>query len=170
MVKKKYWLLLFICLYILSVDQWTKYVIQQRLPPYLRVEVIYGFFNLTHVRNTGGAFGIFGGDKGGFGSLLFIVVSLIAIGILLFLFFKMKEEKEMISFSFSLVLAGAIGNLIDRLHYGEVIDFLDFHLFSYHWPAFNIADSAITIGVILLGYGLLIQGKKSNKSQAPNNK
>jgi signal peptidase II len=129
------------------------------------VEVIHGFFNLTQVRNTGGAFGIFGGDKGGLGSLLFILVSLIAIGILLFLFFKMKEEKEMLSFSLSLVLAGAIGNLIDRLHYGEVIDFLDFHLFSYHWPAFNIADSAITTGVILLGYGLLIQGPKKSRKK-----
>jgi signal peptidase II len=164
-MKKKYCLLFFICLYILSVDQWTKYVIQQRLPLYLRIEVIHGFFNLTHVRNTGGAFGIFGGDKGGFGSLLFMVVSVVAIGILLFLFIKMKEEKEMIYFSFSLVLAGAIGNLIDRLHYGEVIDFLDFHLFSYHWPAFNIADSAITIGVILLGYGLLIQGPKKSRKK-----
>jgi signal peptidase II len=164
-MKKKYWLFLLICFCILSVDQWTKYVVQQRLPAYLRVEVIRGFFNLTHVRNTGGAFGIFGGDKGGLGSLLFILVSLIAIGILLFLFFKMKEEKEMVSFSLSLVLAGAIGNLIDRLHYGEVIDFLDFHLFSYHWPAFNIADSAITIGVILLGYGLLIQGPKKSRKK-----
>jgi signal peptidase II len=164
-MKKKYWLSLLICFYILSVDQWTKYVVQQRLPPYLRVEVIHGFFNLTHVRNTGGAFGIFGGERGGFGSLLFVVVSLIAIGILLFLFIKMKEEKEMTSFSFPLILAGAIGNLIDRLRYGEVIDFLDFHLFSYHWPAFNIADSAITVGVILLGYGLLIQGPKKSSEK-----
>ena len=97
--------------------------------------------------------------------MLFVVVSLIAIGILLFLFIKMKEEKEMISFSFPLILAGAIGNLIDRLRYGEVIDFLDFHLFSYHWPAFNIADSAITVGVILLGYGLLIQGPKKSSEK-----
>ena len=164
-MRRKYWALLLSSLFILSADQWTKYVIQQRLPPYLRVEVIHGFFNLTHVRNTGGAFGIFGGDKGGLGSLLFILVSLIAIGILLFLFFKMKKEKEMVSFSLSFVLAGAIGNLIDRFHYGEVIDFLDFHLFSYHWPAFNIADSAITIGVILLGYGLLIQGPKKSRKK-----
>jgi signal peptidase II len=77
----------------------------------------------------------------------------------------MKEEKEMTSFSFPLILAGAIGNLIDRLRYGEVIDFLDFHLFSYHWPAFNIADSAITVGVILLGYGLLIQGPKKSSEK-----
>ena len=164
-MQRKYWVLLFICFYILSVDQWTKYVVQQKLPLYLRVEVIHGFFNLTHVRNTGGAFGIFGGQRGGLGSLLFVVVSLIAIGILLFLFIKMKEEKEMISFSFPLILAGAIGNLIDRLRYGEVIDFLDFHLFSYHWPAFNIADSAITVGVILLGYGLLIQGPKKSSEK-----
>jgi signal peptidase II len=164
-MKRKDWLLLFICLYILFVDQWTKYLIQQRLPLYGKVEVIHGFFNLVHVRNTGGAFGIFGGEKGGLGSWLFMVVSFVAIGIILLFFIRMREEKEMVYFSFSLLLAGAIGNLIDRLHYGEVIDFLDFHLFSYHWPAFNIADSAITIGIILLGYGVLIQGKRSTKSQ-----
>jgi signal peptidase II len=168
-MKRKYWFFLFIFFFILSVDQWTKYVIQQKLPLYLRLRVIHGFFNLTHVRNAGGAFGIFGGERGGLGSLIFVAVSLIAIGILLLLLVKMKEEKEIICLSFPLILAGAIGNLIDRLRYGEVIDFLDFHLFSHHWPAFNMADSAITAGVILLGYGLLIQGKK-NRSLTLNSK
>ncbi len=160
------------------MDQWTKSLIVQRLPLYQRVEVIQGFFNLTHVRNTGGAFGIFGGERSGVGSLIFVVVSLIAIGVIIFLFIKIREDERILALSFSLVLSGAIGNLIDRLRYGEVVDFLDFHLSIYHWPAFNVADSAICIGIGLMALELLKrEGKKSTKSpacrqggQAPNSK
>ena len=114
-MKRKYWVLLIVCFWILFVDQWTKHAVQQKLVLYQKVEVIHGFFNLIHVRNTGGAFGIFGGEKGGLGSLLFVVVSLIAIGSILFLFVRLKEDEKTLSLSFSLVLSGAIGNLIDRL-------------------------------------------------------
>ena len=170
-MKRKYWVLLIVCFWILFVDQWTKYAIQQRLVLYQKVEVIHGFFNLVHVRNTGGAFGIFGGERGGLGSLLFVVVSLVAIGSILFLFIRLREDEKRLSFSLSLVLSGAIGNLIDRLRYGEVVDFLDFYLFSFHWPAFNIADSAICLGIGLMALELLIRDrKKSTKSQAPNSK
>lgn len=168
-MKKKYWVLLMICSWILFVDQWTKYVVQQRLGLYQRVEVIQGFFNLTHVRNPGGAFGIFGGERGGIGTLLFVIFSLVAIGIILFLFTKVRLDEKNLPFSLSLVLSGAIGNLIDRLRYGEVVDFLDFHLSSFHWPAFNIADSAICFGIGLIAFELLSRDlKKSTKSQAPN--
>ncbi len=170
-MKRKYWVLLIICFWILFVDQWTKHAIQQRLVLYQKVEVIHGFFNLVHVRNTGGAFGIFGGERGGLGSLLFVVVSLAAIGSILFLFVRLREDEKRLSFSLSLVLSGAIGNLIDRLRYGEVVDFLDFYLLSYHWPAFNIADSAICLGIGLMALELLIRDrKKSTKSQTPNPK
>ncbi len=170
-MKRKYWVLLIICFWILFVDQWTKHAIQQRLVLYQKVEVIHGFFNLVHVRNTGGAFGIFGGERGGLGSLLFVVVSLAAIGSILFLFVRLREDEKRLSFSLSLVLSGAIGNLIDRLRYGEVVDFLDFYLFSFHWPAFNIADSAICLGIGLMALELLIRDrKKSTKSQTPNPK
>jgi signal peptidase II len=146
-------------------------MVVQKLPLYQRVKVIQGFFNLTHVRNTGGAFGIFGGEKGGLGSILFVVVSLIAIGAIVFLFLKIKENEKTLALSFSLILSGAIGNLIDRLRYGEVVDFLDFHLSTYHWPAFNVADSAICIGIGLMALELLKgDHKKSNKFQAPNPK
>jgi signal peptidase II len=127
---------------------------------YQKIEVIHGFFNLVHVRNTGGAFGIFGGEKGGLGSLLFVLVSLIAIGSILFLFIRLREDEKRLSLSLSLVLSGAIGNLIDRLRLGEVVDFLDFYLFSYHWPAFNIADSAICLGIGLMALELLIRDHK----------
>jgi signal peptidase II len=122
--------------------------------------VIHGLFNLVHVRNTGGAFGIFGGEKGGLGSLLFVVVSLIAIGSILFLFIRLREDEKTLSLSLSLVLSGAIGNLIDRLRLGEVVDYLDFYLFSFHWPAFNIADSAICLGIGLMALELFVRDKR----------
>ena len=145
------------------MDRWTKTLVVQKLALYQRAEVIRGFFNLTHVRNTGGAFGIFGGEKSGFGSLLFVIISLIAIGAIIYLFMKIREGEKTLALSFSLILSGAIGNLIDRLHYGEVIDFLDFHIAAYHWPAFNVADSAICIGIGLVALELLIRDKKRLK-------
>jgi signal peptidase II len=170
-MKRKYWVLLVFCIGILLLDQWTKSMVVQKLPLYERVEVIQGFFNLTHVRNTGGAFGIFGGEKGGVGSILFVAVSLMAIGAIVFLYVKIKENEKTLALSFSLILSGAVGNLIDRLRYGEVVDFLDFHLSTYHWPAFNVADSAICIGIGLMALELLKgDHKKSAKSQAPNPK
>jgi signal peptidase II len=170
-MKRKYWVLLIFCFGILVLDQWTKSLIIQKLLLYQKVEVIQGFFNIVHVRNTGGAFGIFGGDKGGLGSILFVVVSLIAIGVIIFLFIKIKEDEKTLALSFSLILSGAIGNLIDRLRYGEVIDFLDFYLSSTHWPTFNVADSAICIGIGLMALELLKRDhKEGNKSRAPNPK
>jgi len=165
-MKRKYWILLIFCFGILLLDQWTKYVVQQKLALYQKVEVIPGFFNLVQVRNTGGAFGIFGGEKGGLGSILFVVVSLIAIGSILFFFIKLREDEENLALSFSLVLSGAIGNLIDRLRYGEVIDFLDFYLSSTHWPAFNVADSAICIGIGLMAFELWTQDRRKKRGHS----
>jgi signal peptidase II len=157
MVHRKYPFLLMMTLLILILDQWSKYLVQKRLRLFQSVEVVKGFFNLVHVRNKGGAFGIFGGARGELFSSLFIVVSLIAIGVILYFFVKVREKSLL--FSLSLVLSGAIGNLIDRFIYGEVVDFLDFHLFSYHWPAFNIADSAITLGIGLMAFKLIFQDR-----------
>jgi signal peptidase II len=148
---------------IVSIDQWTKYLVQQRLPLHRPVEVIPGFFNLTHLRNTGGAFGVFGGAKGGLGSYLFMAVSLIAIGSIFYFFHKVKEEEKNLALSLSLILSGAIGNLIDRLHYGEVVDFLEFYVSSFHWPSFNIADSVICIGIGLMALELLSKEKRGKK-------
>ena len=170
-MKRKYWVLLIFCFGILVLDQWTKSLIIQKLLLYQKVEVIQGFFNILHVRNTGGAFGIFGGEKGGLGSILFVVVSLVAIGVIVFLFVRIKEDEKTLALSFSLILSGAIGNLIDRLRYGEVIDFLDFYLSSTHWPTFNVADSAICIGIGLMALELLKRDhKEGTKSRALNPK
>jgi len=165
-MKRKYWILLIVFLVIIVLDQSTKLIIQQTLPLHKQVEIISGFFNLIHVRNSGGAFGIFGGERSPLGSVLFVVASLIAVGILVILFLRVKEHEKTLAFSLSLLLRGAMGNLIDRVSYGEVIDFLDFYVSSYHWPAFNIADSAISIGIGLMALELLI---KEHQKPGKNN-
>ncbi len=149
---------------IVGLDQYTKAEVQRKIPLHQTLKVIDGFFNLTHVRNTGGAFGILSTGRGGAGSLFFITVSLAAIGILLFLFYRLREDERILSLSLSLILSGAIGNLIDRVRYGEVVDFLDFYLSSYHWPTFNIADSGITIGIGLMVFQFIFHDKKRKPS------
>ena len=163
-MKRKYWVLFIVCLAVLFFDLWTKHLVLQKLPLHHSVEVIAGFFNLTHVRNTGGAFGIFGG-RGGIGAVFFVVVSLIAVGAIVLFFIRLKEDEKILSLSLSLVLSGALGNLIDRLRYGEVVDFLEFYVSSFHWPAFNIADSAICMGVGLMAWELLTHDLRKSKTR-----
>ena len=155
-----------VAFWIISVDQWTKSTVLKKLPLHHSVKVVEGFFNLTHVRNTGGAFGIFGGERGGFGSVLFLAVSLVAIGCIVILFLRLRDDDKHLSLSYSLILSGAIGNLIDRLRYGEVVDFLDFYISSFHWPAFNIADSAICVGIGLMAVELLLHDHKKKKNSS----
>jgi signal peptidase II len=163
---KKIWILLVACFGILLLDQWTKTAVQAQFPLYRSVPVIEGFFNLTHVRNRGGAFGVFGGERGELGTFLFIGISVVAVGVLLYLFLKSKEKDGLLRFSLSLILSGALGNLADRLRFGEVIDFLDFYVGTYHWPAFNIADSAISVGVALMAFEMLFRDSRKPKGKA----
>lgn len=132
---------------ILSLDQLTKYLAASRLTLNEPYPLIKGVFHLTLVHNTGAAFGILKNQV-----LLFIFVSLISV-LLIFLNLKKNRLKKasLDNVSLSFILAGAIGNLIDRIAFGYVIDFLDFRI----WPVFNIADSAITVGAVLLGYSIL---------------
>lgn len=165
-MKRKYWVLLVVCGWVLFVDQWTKVAVQQRLHLYQRVPVIEGFFNLTHVRNTGGAFGILSGRKGAAGGYFFLGFTFAAIGVIVFLYVKLKDGDRHLALALSLVLSGAMGNLIDRLRNGEVIDFLEFYVSSFRWPAFNIADSAICLGIGLMAWELL----KKDHSRSPQSK
>jgi signal peptidase II len=168
LIKKKYWILLIVCAVVLFLDQWTKAVVLERLPLHGRIAVIPGFFDLTHVRNTGGAFGIFGGEKSGLGGFLFLAVSVVAIGILLVLFIRSKENEQTLGFAYSLILSGALGNLLDRIRLGEVVDFLELYVSSFRWPAFNIADSAICVGIGLMALELIIkEEKRGAKTKSP---
>lgn len=129
---------------IAVLDQLTKLAITRSLHPYEAVEVVPGFFNIVYYLNKGAAFGILN-QGGAFRKLFLIGVSLAALALLAVL---VKQSRDRLSaLAFSLIAGGAVGNLIDRIRYGSVVDFLDFHVAGWHWPAFNVADSAITIGV-----------------------
>jgi len=132
---------------VLLADQATKWLVLQTMP-LGEVIPITGFFNLVHVRNPGAAFS-FLADAGGWQRWLFAAF---AIGVSALLIFMMRRapEQRLFCFAAALVIGGAIGNLIDRLVFGEVIDFLDFHWQGWHWPAFNVADSGITVGAFLI--------------------
>lgn len=140
---------------ILVADQWTKWLVETRLVGRPVVEVIPGLLNLTHVRNTGVAFGLFPAQ----GSLAAIVVltllGLLGFGLLLGYFLRTPPTDRLLLTSLSLVLGGAVGNLADRIATGSVTDFVDFYWGSSHWYTFNIADSAITCGVLLMGLEVL---------------
>ncbi|HLG22598.1 MAG TPA: signal peptidase II [Candidatus Manganitrophaceae bacterium] len=136
------------------LDQVSKFYVQQALRLNESVVVIQNFFSLTYIRNPGAAFGFFADHSAQFRAVFFLIISLIALSLLVFFFLQVPKDDIRALLSISLLFGGAIGNLLDRIRFGEVIDFLDFYLGRFHWPAFNVADSAITIGISLLMFGL----------------
>lgn len=151
---------------VLVLDQLTKYVVEARIRLHEVITVIPGFFNLTHVRNKGAAFGILSDLPDFWRSAFFITVTIVAVAMIAALIRK-THERLLVS-AFSLIAAGAVGNVIDRIRYGEVVDFIQWYVKSYYWPSFNVADSAITAGVALLAIEMLFG--TNTKSQAPNPK
>ena len=135
---------------IIAIDQVTKLSIMQSMRLHESIPIVQDFFSLTYIRNPGAAFGLLAGSSNAFRMVFFGVTSLIALALLGTILFRLPEKDWVGQLSISGVLGGAIGNLIDRLRYGEVIDFLDVYVNSYHWPAFNVADSAISVGVVFL--------------------
>lgn len=156
---RKYGVSGLICLGLLFFDQWTKHLVLQKIPLHHSVAIIPGFFNLTHVRNTGGAFGILAG-RGSGGFAFFLIFSIVAIGAIIYFFVRLEGKDRRLVLPLPLVLSGALGNLVDRLRHGEVVDFLDFYVSSFHWPAFNVADSAISVGIGLLAWELLMGDRR----------
>ncbi len=149
-LKNKYLHLLLISNVLVVLDQVTKYMVIAHIPKYHSVEVIKNFFSLTHIRNSGVAFGMFARQGSEMKPFIFISVSVIAIIAILVFFHHTPDNKKIAQNGLILIFSGAIGNVIDRVMYKEVIDFLDFFYKNIHWPAFNIADSCITIGVGLM--------------------
>lgn len=157
---------------VLILDQATKYLVEKHVRLYEIITVVPGFFNLTHVRNKGAAFGILANVPGIWRGLFFISVTIIAVAVIGYLIRTATERLHLIAFS--LIAGGAVGNLVDRLRYSEVVDFIQWYVKDYYWPSFNIADSAISIGVVLLFIDML-SGPSTTKmtsanNQAPNNK
>ena len=149
-MKRKYRILTIVMSGIIIVDQVSKFYIQQTLELHQSFVIIDGFFNLTYIRNPGAAFGILADHGNGIRTLFLTGVGFLAVLLLAFYFNRSPEEAWVSHLSFALILGGAFGNLLDRIRLGEVVDFLDFYLGKFHWPAFNVADSSISVGLTLL--------------------
>ncbi|HEU5359819.1 MAG TPA: signal peptidase II [Candidatus Deferrimicrobiaceae bacterium] len=147
-------------------DQWSKAWITAHFGLYEAKAVSVNFFHIVHVRNTGVAFGLLSNLNPKWVNPLLIVATLLAIASLLAYIYFLPHRGPA-PFGLGLILGGALGNLIDRARFGYVVDFLDFHWHRHHWPAFNVADIGITIGVFLLLLDLLFWAKEGESPSGP---
>lgn len=138
------------------LDQVTKALVLHYLPLYSSTPIIPGFFDLTHIQNPGGAFGLFSSQSSTVQTAVFLFASALAAGVILYLYATTPGTHRFLAFGFALIFGGAIGNMVDRFRFGRVVDFLDVYLGNLHWPAFNIADSAVTIGIGIFIYHLVL--------------
>jgi signal peptidase II len=134
-----------VALFVLLIDQWAKWMVVHRMEWGESIPVLDGFFHITSHRNRGAAFGMMQNQQ-----WLFILVTLVVAAMILYYLWKRRDEKPWASFALALILGGAIGNLLDRIRTGEVVDFLHFFFRSYEFPVFNLADAVIVVGVGIL--------------------
>ncbi|GAM08520.1 lipoprotein signal peptidase [Geobacter sp. OR-1] len=160
--RPNYLILLLVSLVSLIIDQATKAYIDRVMDIHQSFPVLRDLFSITYVRNKGAAFGFLANTS--FRIPFFIFVSVVAVFVILFAYRKLRPDQKLAQVSLALILSGAVGNLIDRVRLGEVIDFLDVYWKTYHWPAFNIADSAICIGVFLLAVDMLREESRQKKA------
>ena len=139
----------------LITDRWTKTLIRNRFDLNESISVIDGFFNITYVRNTGVAFGIFSSISSPAKSALLSLFTAFAAAVVITYSVRSPAHNRLLQIALSLILGGALGNLYDRLAYGYVVDFLELYAGSYHWPSFNVADAAISTGVVLLAIEII---------------
>lgn len=142
----------------LVIDQATKVLVDRTMALYQSIPVIDGFFSITYMRNRGAAFSFLADFD--YRRPFFIAITLVAIAVIAVTFRKLRDDQRLAAFSLSLIFSGAVGNLIDRVRLGEVIDFLDVYWKTHHWPAFNVADSAICVGVALLALDMLREERR----------
>jgi signal peptidase II len=139
-----------IALLVVLLDRWTKRLVAARIAMYAHIQIIPGFFRLTHTENTGAAFSLFADSPSHWKTALLIGFSVIAMLIVSGLLWRQSRALTTTGIALSLILGGAVGNLWDRVASGRVVDFLLFYVKQYQWPVFNLADSAIVVGAGLL--------------------
>ncbi len=144
------------------IDQITKIAIDHSMQLFDSIPVIENFFHITYVRNKGAAFSFL--SNASWRLPFFITVSTIAALVILIAFRKLRDDQRLAHTSLAMIFSGAVGNLIDRVRLGEVIDFLDVHWYRHHWPAFNVADSLICVGVFLLAVDMILEEKRLKKA------
>lgn len=142
--------LTYLAVLVVVSDQVTKKLLGDYLPLHASKVIVPGFLDLVHVRNTGAAFSLLAGAQTGLRQFFFVAITVLALVVMIYLLGRTPSHEVWMRRGLVLILGGALGNLVDRLHYGEVIDFLHFHLGTFSWPAFNVADSAITVGAGIL--------------------
>ncbi len=158
MIKRKYLILLAVQGLIIALDQLTKFLIVQSFHLGESTSIIPSFFNLTLVKNSGAAFGFLSDLSNPLREPFFLVVPGLTLAAIFYIFTKMSDRQIFSIYGLSLIMGGAIGNIVDRIRIGTVIDFLDFHWQNkYHFPAFNVADSAITIGAAFLIISMVLE-------------
>jgi signal peptidase II len=155
-----------IAVVVIIVDQLTKLWIMATFPLHGQQNIIPGFFNLVYVTNTGAAFGFLAGSNSMLRQVFFVAVAIMALIVIVISYGHMKRQGRLFVYALGLIAGGAVGNLIDRIRFGSVVDFLDFYVGSYHWPAFNAADSAITTGVGLFLLGTLLQYRDERRESS----
>jgi signal peptidase II len=164
---KKYGFVLSIAAIVLVLDQLTKWYIRRTVGLYESIVVLDSFFHITHVRNAGGAFSLFAGAPRAVRLPFFLLVSMVAVTALLLFVRRVDPQRRLLLFALGAILGGALGNFVDRMTSGEVTDFLDFHWHGWYWPAFNVADSFISTGmVILLLYSLFVHDESGGGQPA----
>lgn len=142
----------------LLIDQITKLYIDRTMALYQSIPVVEGFFNIFYIRNKGAAFSFL--SNASWRLPFFIAVSVVASLVILIAFNKLRADQKLAQISLAMIFSGAVGNLIDRVRLGEVIDFLDVYWRTHHWPAFNVADSLICVGVALLALDMLREERR----------
>ena len=155
---------LFVSLGVISLDQWTKWLVEIHLPQHTSQQIIPSVLNLTHVRNTGVAFGLFASHGMNGGSWLLTLLGLAALAAVAIYFWFASVHDRLLLVSLALVVGGAVGNLIDRMSSGAVTDLIDVYVGTWHWPSFNVADSAISIGIVLMAIDSFRSRKKTPES------
>lgn len=160
----RYTVVILVAIIVIILDQISKAIIIQTIDLHESIPVIDGFFNLVHIRNRGIAFGLLNSSNHSLGFYIQVPAVIAAVLIVVLWLRNATANDRRLFFGLALIVGGAIGNLIDRLRYREVIDFLDFHIGSYAWPSFNLADSAVTVGALYLGVMLLFFNVQKDKN------
>lgn len=156
-------LLVFFFFSVLVLDQISKHVIAQYLIEGQSISIIPGLFDLTLVRNRGAAFGMFHSLPDRLRRITITFVTVVALGVVMRLMLRETKNDQLARVALVGILAGAVGNIIDRVRFDSVVDFIDVYWKSYHWPAFNVADSMISVGVVILMVRFLLGGHNSPK-------
>jgi signal peptidase II len=155
-----------LAVFVVLIDRWTKRLVAAHIAMYTHIQVIPGFFRITHTENTGAAFSLFADSPSHWKTAMLISFSVVAMIVVSVLLWKQSRVLTMTGIALSLILGGAVGNLWDRVASGRVVDFLLFYVKSYQWPVFNLADSAIVVGASLLVLEIIFGNPKTTSASS----